>query len=302
MKKNRWGFLNICVAAVIAAGGVMAVADSVNADTDTGSGTATVTFTGGSQIVQVPNFDFGRNNAPSGAGLFDLINTADSGATSGSLTSAGVRALTVRVPSQKGATAAEDGWYVSVAYQSDNSANSAKLAASNASIIFNLTNETADKPQTGGMTIMYGDDSGTFQDIGWSGSNTDGNWVVNYLPPNDKTYMEGTNTAANLPSASDIQYSGFVPAGWTPKSDSIGDYSGVVVFGRKTSVNDVDLSKPATNYTNPYYRLNFPFKDSAQIFVPWKSQIANLNNVLTGNLVWTLSKGAPAYTWTKPQS
>lgn len=288
MKKNRWGFLNICVAAIIAAGGAVLATNSTQADTDTGSGTATVTFTGGSQIMQVPNFDFGKDNQPNGVGLFSLIGTAGSGVGSDPSFNNTVRALTVRVPNQSAASTAEDGWSVSAQYQPDQSANAADTTAANASIVFNSPTVTG-TTQTGGVTVLIGDDNGVFADTKWASTHQE-TWVINTLPAGDQHYMDGS--AVTKPSISEIKYSGFIPIGWQPT----GTYTGITVFGRTTNKIDPSLVTDDT-HTNPYYRLNFPFKDSAQIYVPLKSQIANFNKVLTGNLVWTLSKGAPAYGW-----
>ncbi|MCI1913200.1 hypothetical protein [Schleiferilactobacillus perolens] len=291
MKKNRWGFLNICVAAVIAAGGAIAVANSARADTDTGSGTATVTFTGGSQIVQVPNFDFGADNKPSGVALFNLISSASdsAGGTTDVSQSKDYRALTVRVPNQADSGDEKTyGWNVSVRYQSDGSDNG---VPKNSSIVFNLpsSDQYAD-----GVQILLGNDDGVFTDAKWNG---DKNWIFNTLPGTSQAYMKGG--ATDQPAADAVQYEGFVPIGWTPGNSTDGrSYSGVTVFGRKTDqVDTVITGSASTGYSNPYYRLNFPHSNSAQIYVPVSSQISNLNKVLTGNLVWTLSKGTPQFGW-----
>ncbi|ERL63709.1 WxL domain-containing protein [Schleiferilactobacillus shenzhenensis] len=269
MRKGFWGVSIAALAALTGAAVSLSNTQYVHADSDSASGTASVEFTGGTSLLEVPNFDFGVQTIGGGE-LYPLLKTINSTSVAPSTSS---RVIMVESTTAKGTGTTPDGWKVSVGYVKPDGATNTMPA--DAALVFtsNSIGEYSSDPDS---QAWY---NGVVTDIGKEGSVPDSHWKVNNYTGDVSASVVG----AGLPGTS-------VTTGVLPFNSTTTTYS---LFGRDTNapdvslINQLDLSGSATMR----YQYNFNQSKSAYIYVPRADQKIDQKNI--GTLQWTLSPGVP---------
>ncbi|ERL64747.1 hypothetical protein [Schleiferilactobacillus shenzhenensis] len=281
MKKGLWGILFNAGVVLLSLGLLSQHQGTVLADSSSATGTATVGFTGGTSLLQVPNFDFGVRTIGGGE-LFPLYNTVTANNLDTTATGSALgRTVIVEVPTGA-AAAGTDGWQVKVNYVNTPVKDTNSLF-NDAALIFasnSIGEYTSGIP---GMGTWY---SGRVTDLGKGNDLPDNNWVVHRYSGDlsrdaiQTLLASGTRTDGVLPVKSATPYT---------------------LFGRKTNVPDVSL----VNTIDPdgslikgkstvKYQFNFNLNTSAYLYVPLADQTGDvIDKIYTGSLEWTLSTGIP---------